>query len=168
MVFGLLPRNIPRLDPAALSVAQFERFGESQMTVRLWSLLSLVWVSIVGGGLIATHWVETGTLDIPNMPLLVFTDLERLGITYLEAIEISTEDVDIESVNCRDAYRQYISSSGAKSDERLLWDCLDSQRRRSRAWREALVTFLALVFGPPLVTGFLCVAAAAIRKRPQS
>lgn len=111
------------------------------MTVRLWFLLSLTWVLIVGGGGLVTGWMETGRIDPPNSEPVFFDDADLWG------------DGDCD--------RHYGDSPAQRS---ALDNCRETKSGQSRTWRVALVQFLALVFGPPLALGFIILAQRMLRR----
>jgi hypothetical protein len=118
------------------------------MSIRLWMLLTLTWVSIVGGGWLATHWVRAGQFELPNVETVALDDAHALG-----------ED-------CETYYPQHPESVGEEGVDAEISRCWEVRQQIALQRRLALVRFLGTVFGPPLAVGFLAIVVAALRKSP--
>lgn len=111
------------------------------MSLKLWLTLSALWILIVGGGLLAVHWIDTGQVDVPFYRAESLDDADVFG------------DGD-----CDRYYRER-----PEQDRRLSSDphdlttasdrCHAIHWLKGRGWRIHLAVFLALVFGPPILLG---------------
>ena len=111
------------------------------MTLRLWLLLSLTWIVIVGGASLATHWVQTGDIGVPNYDRVVFDDAEMSHSDFsLYSHQAPRTEI------CNEYHRE-------SSDRTHFDNCLSIQSGEAYRWRVAFAQFLGIVFGPPMLLG---------------
>lgn len=112
------------------------------MSLGRWVLISVVWVLLIGGGLVLASWVETGIVRLPRTDEI---SVSAMAACFRERnLEPPSFDVEVgETVNVPS-------------------DITPCAYRKNRA---EVVFFYSSVFGPPLLLGLISLLWSVMRGR---